>query len=292
MCETYAFVQSMRIQGLRAGRHQFVTMRNKCDADGTAGMKRLTAVRMIQPVPEKEQGTTESGQVRVRQHVNPLARRWSQPIDLPRDWYKTAFSDLTLPLTIDIGVAKGRFLLKFAPSQQKKRNFLGLEIREPLVHQANRIAAQDGLENLLYLACNVNVSFSDIMLGIPAGMLEQVFIQFCDPWFKKRHAKRRIVTPQLVNDIFSALKDAADHTAHPDLERHVFIQSDVEEVAIEMRDLLDNHAGFLRLGAEHNLTTDEQGWLTNNPIGAPTEREIAVEKKGLKVYRALFRLSL
>lgn len=275
------------------------------DADGltvvkpkltTVHLTALTAAQMIQPPPPTGKGSVaslqSSGQVRVRQHVNPLARKWSQPITLPSDWYSTAFADVSLPLVIDVGVAKGRFIYKMAKQQQQhehdvKCNFLGLEIREPLVHQANRVAADAGLRNVFYVACNANVSFQDIVDGIPNGVLRDVYVQFCDPWFKKRHAKRRIVNHTLVDNVFAAMQHSAK--CNPTLgPRLFFLQSDVLLIAKEMRAHVDLHGGFQRLGAEHGHQVDDQGWLLHNPIGLETEREIAVRNKQGNVYRCLF----
>ena len=82
------------------------------------------------------------GRVRVHQHVNPLAphfRFTPEPIVLSE-----IFSDEAKPLFIDIGAARGRFLLKMAESDQTT-NFLGIEIRQALVDEANRIAREKGL---------------------------------------------------------------------------------------------------------------------------------------------------
>lgn len=253
-------------------------------------MKPPTAAQLIQPPPDTGQGSQESGQVRVRQHVNPLARRWSQPIALPPQWYQLAFEDPSLPLSVDLGVAKGRFLLKLA-ARHPTRNFLGLEIREPLVHQANRVAADNNLRNLFYVACNANVSLASVLADAPDGVMRDVFVQFCDPWFKKRHAKRRMVNASLVDDIFSALRKSADCDCAVVGERSVFMQSDVAEVAHEMRSLFDDHNGLRRVGAGDGMEVDECGWLLQNPLGLPTEREIAVLNKHGDVYRALYKLN-
>eukprot|EP00177_Eucheuma_denticulatum_P004995 GFKZ01009109.1.p1 GENE.GFKZ01009109.1~~GFKZ01009109.1.p1 ORF type:complete len:314 (-),score=35.74 GFKZ01009109.1:245-1108(-) len=230
----------------------------------------------IQPPPASGKGSSlQSGQVRVRQHVNPLARRWSQPLTLPPDWYSLAFDDPGLPLSLDLGTAKGRFLLRMA-RRHPTRNFLGLEIREPLVHQANRVAAEQGLTNLWYLACNANVSLGDVLAGVPSGILKDVYVQFCDPWFKKRHAKRRMVNEGLVEAIHGGLKVGGGR---------VFVQSDVEEVAVEMRNTFEVHGGFRNV---EEASIGCNGWLRENPLEERTEREIAVMNKGGAVMRAMF----
>jgi tRNA (guanine-N7-)-methyltransferase len=61
----------------------------------------------------------------------------------------------------------------------------------------------------------------------------------------------------------------------------VFLQSDMEFVAVEMRDRFAAHPAYQKVGTEE--------WLAENPLPVPTEREIGTQKKGEPVYRALFK---
>lgn len=205
--------------------------------------------------------------VRVRQHVNPLAHKYLTPINA-LDWDKV-YAQPTQPLHLDIGCAWGRFVLNMA-QKETNWNFLGLEIREPLVHEAIKCKDELGLTNLHYLFCNVNNSLRPLLSSLPTGSLQRVTIQFPDPWFKHRHAKRRIVQPQLVEEL-------ADYLVPGGV---VFLQSDIEFVAVEMCDRFASCAAFHRVG------TGE--WLPENPLGVSTERELGTISKGEPVYRALF----
>ena len=92
--------------------------------------------------------------VRVHQHVNPLSpyyRQEPRPVDPA-----AVFADPTLPLHLDIGCARGRFILQMAEAEPAW-NFLGVEIREPLVTEAKEIAAENGLENLHYEFCTLTI---------------------------------------------------------------------------------------------------------------------------------------
>lgn len=206
--------------------------------------------------------------VRVRQHVNPLSKKYETPAS-PPDWEKV-YADLTLPLHLDIGCGRGRFLLNMA-QLQPDWNFLGLEIRKPLVDEANEQQTSAGLTNLHFLFCNVNNSLRSLLSSLPHDSLHRVTIQFPDPWFKKRHQKRRVVQPELVDELTSYLASGGV----------VFLQSDIKEVATQMRDRFDVHPAFQRQG--------EQDWLETNPLPVPTEREIATLAKGQPVYRVLFQ---
>jgi len=204
--------------------------------------------------------------VRVRQHVNPLCQKYQAPVILP-DWSKI-YDNLQQPLHLDIGCGRGRFLGQFA-QLELNWNFLGLEIRQPLVTEANCWRDQQGLTNLHYLFCNANISIEPILASLPEGVLKRVSIQFPDPWFKKRHQKRRVVQPELVENLARYLGKGGE----------VFLQSDVEEVEIEMCDRFSEHSAF------HRTQND---WLTENPLPVPTERELSTLDRGEPVYRALF----
>lgn len=202
--------------------------------------------------------------VRVREHVNPLSQKYQSPVS-PPDWSKV----YALPkqsLHVDIGCGRGRFLLKMAQIRPDW-NFLGLEIRQPLVIQANTWRDELGLTNLHYIFCNVNNSLRSLL---NSQLVQGVTIQFPDPWFKRRHQKRRLVQPELVEDL-----------ACLQVGGYLFIQSDIEAVAIEMRDRFQAHPAFINQAGSGS-------WIPNNPMPIPSERELSVLEQGLPVYRALF----
>ena len=206
------------------------------------------------------------GRVRVHQHVNPLApyyRQAPRPIEI-----NEIFADPSQPLLLDIGCARGRFLLRMATAQPDW-NYLGVEIREPLVDEANRLATEAGLSNLHYEFCNAMLWLDRLIGNIPAGRLQMVTIQFPDPWFKKKHAKRRMVNAELVATVVDKLA--------PD--GGIFIQTDIEPLADEMFELFR---------ADDRLTETR---VAANPFAVMTEREKAVEEKGSAVHRAVFKLS-
>ncbi|MDJ0688356.1 MAG: tRNA (guanosine(46)-N7)-methyltransferase TrmB [Xenococcaceae cyanobacterium MO_188.B32] len=205
---------------------------------------------------------------RIRQHVNPLSRKFQQLLALP-DWNKV-YTNPDYPLHLDIGCARGGFLLQMAQLQPEK-NFLGIEIREPLVISANQKKDELGLNNLHYLFGNINTSASTLLESLPTNSLNYITIQFPDPWFKTKHKKRRVVQPELVNTLVNYLVDGGT----------VFLQSDIEEVAIEMRDRFSANSFLVR---QHSAT-----WLDSNPLPVPTERELYVLSDNLPVYRVLFQ---
>jgi tRNA (guanine-N7-)-methyltransferase len=205
--------------------------------------------------------------VRVRQHVNPLSYKYRTPI-APPDWNQV-YQDTTRPIHLDIGCARGRFLLQMA-CLYPEINFLGIEIREALAIEANQDRERFGYDNLYFLFCNITVALEDLLKSLPEGKLQQVSIQFPDPWFKQRHSKRRVVQPELVNTLAKYLVSGGI----------VFLQSDVEAIALEMTERFAEHPDFRKQQETH--------WLAENIFPVPTEREVATLQKGEPVYRSLF----
>lgn len=206
--------------------------------------------------------------VRVRQHVNPLSNVFQVPV-LPPDWSQI-YKDLSKPLHLDIGCARGRFILSMA-EVESAWNFLGLEIRQPLVEEANNIAAEKELTNLYYFFCNANNYLKTVLQSLPPARLQRVTIQFPDPWFKNKHHKRRMVQPAMVEELAEFLVPGGE----------LFLQSDVLEIAQEMRERFAANSAFA-------FKHDREIWLAENPLPVQTEREIATLRKGQPVYRTLF----
>ena len=201
--------------------------------------------------------------IRIHQHVNPLApyyRFTPKPIEMAE-----VFVNPELPLHLDIGCARGRFILKMAEID-REQNYLGVEIREPLVAEANRLAREANLTNLHYEFCNAMNEFDKLLEKLPEEIIQTVTIQFPDPWFKKKHAKRRMVNRELVATIVNHLAQNG----------RIFIQTDIEFLANEM-------FGFFR--SCENL---REILIKENPFEVKTEREKAVEEKNMLIYRAMF----
>lgn len=204
--------------------------------------------------------------VRVRQHVNPLSHKYQGIPDLP-DW-QAIYAQPQRPLHLDIGSAKGHFLRAMAIACPEW-NFLGLEIRAPLVDYCLQLRDAAAQDNLHFIFCNANATLTTLLNSLPAGTLQRVSIQFPDPWFKKRHQKRRVVQPELVATLAQALPSGSQ----------VILQSDVEAVAVEMGDRFREHPDFQPTATP---------WLAQSPFPAQTEREQVTQAKGLPVYRAMF----
>ena len=119
---------------------------------------------------------------RVRQHVNPLAASYQQPMVVDEGWQAQVFEQPELPLHLDIGCASGLWTAKLALTTPGL-NVLGLEIRPSLPEAAERWARENCVPNLHFLAGNANLHAAQLFE--PAGgntNLHSVSINFPDPW--------------------------------------------------------------------------------------------------------------
>jgi len=205
----------------------------------------------------------------VRQHVNPLSVIYQQPLALPSPG--ELFAQPCLPLHLDIGSARGRFLLAMA-ERCPNRNHLGIEIRRPLVVAAEADRQAAGLPNLRYLFGNASLNLVEWLQDLPPGLLQLVTLQFPDPWFKSRHHKRRVLQPALLRSLALAMPPGST----------LLMQSDVLAVIKPMVAQVEASGCFER------PCSDPLPWLETNPLAVPTERERLVLAQGLPVYRVRY----
>ena len=205
----------------------------------------------------------------MRQHVNPLSQFFQLPLSLPSK--SILFKDSHSPIHLDIGSAKGEFLIELA-IKYPDWNFVGLEIREALVSSSERKRKKLELQNLKFLYCNVNVSLDEWLSGLDYDQLKRVSIQFPDPWFKRKHIKRRVLKKSLLNSIARYMSK----------DGQLFIQSDIFKLIEPMTNVIDECTYFDRKYV-HGLK-----WLNKNPYEVSTDREVFVLKKNLPIYRAMY----
>jgi tRNA (guanine-N7-)-methyltransferase len=105
------------------------------------------------------------------------------------------------PLHVDLGCGDGSFLCAMAQRMPDK-NFLGIERLFNRVRTSARKAAT--LDNVCLL--QVESSYA-VRYLLPAESVERFYLLFPDPWPKRRHHQRRIVTPDFLSAIHAALRE-------------------------------------------------------------------------------------
>lgn len=201
--------------------------------------------------------------MRIRQHVNPLNAHFAEfRGELP-------VLDAAKPIEIEIGCAEAQFLFERAKIDPA-RQYVGLEIREELTVWVNKHAKAAALP--------VHAVFCQAQLHLPlifAGhKVERVYLNFPDPWFKKRHHNRRMIDDQLAVAIGEVTRPGSE----------IFMQSDVWEVALDALEVLERRDELFE-----NLAGEWTFWRDGNPYGARSWREQNAEETGLPIWRIRYR---
>jgi tRNA (guanine-N7-)-methyltransferase len=92
------------------------------------------------------------------------------------------------PLALELGTGRGSFLLALA-QKEPASFFVGVDTRAEVLYYAARRIAAAGLTNAFLI--EGNAAFVEDWFS--PGQVERLYINFCDPWPKARHAKRRLV---------------------------------------------------------------------------------------------------
>ena len=153
----------------------------------------------------------------MRQHVNPLSSNFNQIERIPS--LSEMFGNSKLNLHLDIGCAAGKFLFDLA-LVNTSWNYLGIEIREKLVKNAKLRVIEKEIKNLYFVFGNANNILNDAQSIFIIKNLKSISFNFPDPWFKKRHYKRRVIQPEFINILSNSLqKDSL-----------IFIKTDVKDL--------------------------------------------------------------
>ena len=153
----------------------------------------------------------------MRQHVNPLSRNFNEIERIPS--LIELFGDSKLNLHLDIGCAAGEFLFDLAVVNTSW-NYLGIEIRERLVKTAKLKVQEREIKNLYFVFGNANNILADARSKFIIQNLKSISFNFPDPWFKKRHYKRRVIQPDFINILSNSLQKGT----------LIFIKTDVKDL--------------------------------------------------------------
>jgi tRNA (guanine-N7-)-methyltransferase len=126
-----------------------------------------------------------------------LARHLKLPTELPRPWDSVVLFDRIAPLEVEVGSGKGLFL-QSAASRDSSHDFLGVEIATKYARFAAARVAKNGLKNAVMIHGDAQPIFADFL---PDNSLAAVHVYFPDPWWKKRHHKRRVLNEQFVQHV-------------------------------------------------------------------------------------------
>ena len=154
------------------------------------------------------------------------------PIRLP-DW-SIAFGRQAR-LEVDLGCGRGHYAFARALARPE-RNVVAIESRIKWVGLLRQRAKEQKVLNLRAIRCDASM---DLPLLFDKASVEGFSIFHPDPWWKKRHRKRRLVRPELVDQWAQMLTPGG----------WIFVQTDVPDLAEEAREILSACAKLEALDA-------------------------------------------
>lgn len=165
------------------------------------------------------------------------------------------------PLEVEIGSGKGLFMAS-ASTANPSHNFLGIEIIAKYAsHAAGRLATT-GVKNAMMVHGNAEPLLSE---RFESGGLEAVHVYFPDPWWKKRHRKRRVVNETSIANISRCLRvggrlhfwsdvlDYFEQTVELIAEIAPELGVPIPEEEIEAKHDLDYRTHFERRSRQHQI---------------------------------------
>ncbi len=226
---------------------------------------------------------------RALRKINPsldLSRHLIEFAELPRPWNAAEIfgshpqaiprgaGSPARPLEIEVGTGKGLFL-RNAAGEHPDRDFLGIEI----VHKYARFAAaglaKAGRDNARVVSGDALRVFAEL---IPDSSLAGVHVYFPDPWWKKRHRKRRVMNEAFVAHVQRALQPSG--TLH--------FWTDVQEYFQVTLELLAARTQLIGPIAVAEAADDpRRGFLDDLAYRTHFERRMRLSNE--PVYRAEFR---
>ncbi|MBQ8205921.1 MAG: tRNA (guanosine(46)-N7)-methyltransferase TrmB [Bacilli bacterium] len=163
------------------------------------------------------------------------------------------------PIHIEIGMGKGKFIIENA-MKYPNINFIGIEKFDSILALALK-KVPDGLDNLKMIRLDAS-NIEDIFFK----EIETIYLNFSDPWPKKRHEKRRLTSPEFLRRYDNCFKE----------KNHIIMKTDNKDLFSYSIKSLNNYGYYIeditfdlhKLNDPDNIMTEYEEKFTklNNPI--------------------------
>jgi tRNA (guanine-N7-)-methyltransferase len=171
------------------------------------------------------------------------------------------------PVELEIGPGRGGFLFERLAAVPDLC-MIGLEIRRKWATIVDEKLRARGF------GPRARVFFEDARSALPRfpeASVARIYIHFPDPWWKKRHEKRLVVSSSLLPDVVRTLVSGGE----------LFVQTDVEDRALEYEAAINETQGLVAAPGGPRLA--------ENPFLARSPREHRAIQDGLPIHRLLYR---
>ncbi len=172
------------------------------------------------------------------------------------------------PIHLELGCGKGVFLAELAP-ENPQTNYIGIDLKDTVLGPAKRLiekaygAKNADPDNIVLTAYDIE-QIPNILS--PRDTVERIYINFCNPWPRAKHHKRRLTHPRQLEKYRQFLAKDGE----------IWFKTDDDELFADTLGYLDE-CGFAVFAETEDLHAE------NCPENAMTEHELIFMEKGIKI---------
>lgn len=167
------------------------------------------------------------------------------------------------PIYVEIGCGKGKFLSENA-AKNPDINYIGIERQPTVLACAARKGREAGVKNTAYV--NADVEILETLFA--PEEIDRLFINFCDPWPKKRWHKRRLTYRDFLDKYSVLLTNNGE--IHFKTDNPILFESSLNEFCLRSWRLKNISLDLHKSDFEGNITTEyEERFLA---LGMPIYR--------------------
>lgn len=196
-----------------------------------------------------------------------------KPEDYKGRW-KEFFNNENDHIYLELGCGKG-FFVKKAAKQNQNINYIAIDLIDAILGMANRniIEEFENKEVLNLALTRYDVEEINNILD-KSDNIERIYINFCTPWPKPRHKKRRLTHTRQLEKYKQFLAPKGE----------IYFKTDDDELFRESLEYF-KEAGFEVVKTTANLNEEPDFWEN-----IETEHEIKFKNEGIKIKAGIFRL--
>lgn len=171
------------------------------------------------------------------------------------------------PYNLEIGSGKGQFLVDMA-KKFPDMFFIGVERNTTCAGiTAKKLVDEPDIQNAKLIYDNADV----VLLNLKDEAVDNIFLNFSDPWPKKRHWKRRLSAPSYLNNYYRILKSGGKLIIKTDnIDLWAFTKEMMEESHFILESITDNY-------------------IDRDEFDAETEYEHSFREQGVPIHRLVAR---
>ena len=183
--------------------------------------------------------------------------------------WKNQFKNPDLPLNLELGCGKGQFISKLA-SENLDQNYIAIDLVDAMLGLAKRNIEEAYKEKNIEPE-NVILTRFDIdrilLILSEEDKINRIYINFCNPWPKGKHRKKRLTHTRQLEKYKTFLKENGE----------IYFKTDDDDLFISSLNYFEE-AGFKIIKKTYDLHSEPDFWYN-----IETEHEKMFSSEGIKI---------